>query len=338
MIKKYAHYTILLLMLSGWFLNAKYYYSRFISEGFDWRLALIIAITFVVFASLCFFGSYKMKEKNKKLWKRTLRIIYIMLAIYSIHCTTAGQYWDQQIKNEEVKTINIDKENNSYWIERYEKKIQDSEKEIERLNEIRNNSIGNLSNMYYYKNTEGKVEKRIEEETIKIEQYENELRKLTNKNKVSAKKKEEITQSKTLYEFYHKTDPELIQFFFQVLLSIFIEAIAQVSIYIFMQLNEKHINKVEKKTSISEEKLLTFAAYAWYEIDINKNDYLSNTKKIYKMSKEYKQDITKKEINTIFQIGLKAGLLQRINGNIKPAVDIKTSEIFYNKILNILGG
>lgn len=238
----------------GWFLNGKYYYSRFESEGFGW-IGLILSITLVIAASGFFSISEFLRRKKEKAWILFFAG-YIILALYSINCTTAGQYWDQQTINQASNTVLIDKENNSYWINRYEEKIRIADEELNNLKKIENNSIENMSDMYYYKNTGKTVQERKKEIKEEISNYESKLKTLTDQNKTSAKNQDNIMMSKSLYVFYRERlgkgegFEQVVQFIFQLLLSIIIESIAQFAIFGYMKIKSILIVKETENKQI----------------------------------------------------------------------------------------
>jgi len=340
------YYTILLLVPVGWFLNWKYYFSRFESEGFGW-IGLVLSIALVIFASYLFATSQFMRQKKQKIWILFF-IGYCILALYSVNCTAAGQYWDQQIKNEETKTVIIDKENIEYWIEIYKKDIAKAEKEIENYQRIRNESIDNLSDMYYYKNTGKTLRQLIDEENKKIKTARSELKKLTDKNKVSAQNQDDIEMSKTLYIFYRiilkkpEGTEETIQFIFQIILSIIIESIAQLSIFSYMKIKYiseyKKEKKIEKKNiaELNKTELRNFVTIAWRGITSKQTKRLTNKDTIMSIIMNFCPFFTNKKYNKIVKIAVVKNLLKTDKNGFYPASEFINQEIFYQKMQEYL--
>jgi hypothetical protein len=179
---------------------------------------------------VCYTGNFRFfyvwifpifKRKKTKLSKLFF-IGYCVLALYSTNCTVAGQYWDQQIKKQEINTFVIDKENTFFLIKSYEEKIKNLQNEYDNLNEIRDNSLNDLSDLYNWKNTTQTLEEMKKAIKAELKEYENKLEKVLSENKVSVKNQNEIKMSKTLYIFYAnifnmktETDDEKIQFIFK---------------------------------------------------------------------------------------------------------------------------
>jgi len=340
------YYTILLLVPVGWFLNWKYYFSRFESEGFGW-IGWVLSIGLVIFASYLFATSQFMRQKKQKVWILFF-IGYMVLALYSINCTAAGQYWDQQIKNQEIKTDKIDKENIEYWIETYKKDITKAEEEIENYQKIRNESIDNLSDMYYYKNTGKTLRQLINEENKKIDIARKKLKELTDKNKVSAKNPDDIEMSKTLYIFYRRCfkqpegTEETIQFVFQILLSIIIESIAQLSIFSYMKIkyilehkDDKKLNKTIIPEKINHEELRHFSVNAWRGINTKQSKMITDKKTLINLTKRYCIHFTEKKYIQIIKKAIVHGLLKSDKNGLHPA-DFVSQDIFYSKMKKIL--
>ena len=227
----------------GWWLNGYYYLLRYESEGFNQHIKWILAVGLVIFASACFSAAQFFKTKNNKTGLAISILIYIILALYSINCTTAGQYWEQQKKTEETTISVNEKENQKELVEMYKNNIKIAEDELIILNDVKYSSIDDMSDRWYYNQTTGKVEKKQDELQARINENQAKIENILSENKISVKS-EEINDSKQLYTFYanffqgnKKNNTERVQFIFQVLLSLLIELIAQVSIYIFIKMN-----------------------------------------------------------------------------------------------------
>lgn len=347
------YYTILLLVPVGWVLNWYYYYQRFLSEGFN-EIGLVISITLVIFASFLFGTSQYLKRKKSNMYILFF-IGYIVLALYSINCTTAGQYWDQQKINQKTETEKIDKENNSYWIKRYEKKISEAEKEFDYLRDIESKSIKNLSNMYYYKNTGKTVEERKNELKQEIADYENELKKLTDENIVSAKNQDNIKMSKTLYLFYSnalnmKNGEEKIQIIFQIILSILIESIAQLAIFAFMKIKfyssykktkpMPPVTKIYTPIKITQNELRHFAVIAWSGINKKQSKSITNKSTFMGIIKNICPEFTENKYKLILRKAVENKLIKREENKYFPGSDFIDQDIdqefFYKEMCKIL--
>lgn len=325
--KSNIHYLIFILIIFGWFLNAKYYYSRFISEGFEIYISFIISISLVLFASLCFTMSKHFKKSKNIRWKYITFISYIFLAIYSINCTTAGQYADMQKINKQILLSKNEQENYLYLIKRYEKKIENAEKEYNIIEEWKEKSIDDLSDRYYYKNTTKTVEEQQRELKEEINLYETKIENLLSENKVSAKS-EDIILNKSLYEFYSINNSEKIQFVFQLLLSIFIELIAQISISCFIFFDNK---KKIIKHDLSENKIQKFSIHAWHEIMNSDKKSITSKENLIQLIRKTCHDFSEDDYHDIINIALKKGLLRRRNGGYIPD-DFVDSNYFYREM------
>jgi hypothetical protein len=347
-IKSYSF--ILLLIPCGWILNWKYYYSRFISEGFDW-VGLILSIVLVIFASFLFATSQYLKLKKSGIWKLFF-IGYCILALYSINCTVAGQYWDQQIKKQEINTTQIDKENTAFLINSYQKDIENLQDEYNKLNDMRNKTLNDLSDLYNWKNTTKKIEDMKAVIKIELKEVKQKLEKILIENKVSAKDKDNIIMSKTLYIFYSKffnikeeNGDEKIQFIFQLLLSIIIESIAQLSIFAYMKIkffDQLSIFKTDKTVKIyspvqiNKNDLRLFATLVWRGIDTkqskrlyNKTTFMNSVKKV---NPHYRDDFYR----TIMKTGIENKLIIHKEDGYYPASEFVNREYFIKKMSEIM--
>lgn len=339
------YYCILILVPVGWLLNWKYYFARFQSEGFDW-IKWVISISLVIFASALFASAQYFKLRKEKIWKLFF-ICYIILAIYSINCTAAGQYCDQQIKNQESNTLKIDKENNAYWIGQYKNDIEKAENEIEKYKKIRNSSINNMGDLYYYKNTGKTLRQLIADENDKIKIAREELKKYTDKNKVSAINQDNIEMSKTLYIFYKivfkQPDgfEENIQFVFQILLSIIIEGIAQLSIFAYMKIKSTIINKpsgIKKNgNTLSKNELRHFSIIAYSAITKKQSKHILSKKFILDIIKKVCEDFNDKKYYRITRKAVLFSVLHKDKDKLIPDENYDDYNKFYKKMCEIFG-
>lgn len=335
------YYAILLLVPVGWFLNWKYYFSRFESEGFGW-IKWIVSIALVIFASFVFATSQYFREKKSKLWIPFF-IVYCILAIYSINCTAAGQYWDMQKINEKTETIIIDKENTSFLISFYQEKIKELKIEYNKLNEIRNKSLDNLGDLYYYRNTTKTIEEMKNEIKTELKNYEIKLENLLKENKVSAKNQDNIKMSKTLYIFYNKDSPEDVQFIFQVVLSVIIESIAQMALFAFMKIKyfseKKEIIRIKKPYSpieITQNELRHFAVIAWRGIDKKQCPTLLNKTTFMKVIKNICHTFTAEKYKLIMRTAIMKKLIKKDKNGYLPGSEFVDREFFYRKMCEIM--
>ena len=340
------YYTILLLVPVGWFLNWKYYFSRFESEGFGW-IGWVLSISLVIFASVLFSISQFLRMKKQKAWILFF-VGYIVLALYSINCTAAGQYWDQQVKNQEFNTHQTEKENLSFLISQYQTKIKSLQEEYNKLNEIKDKSVDDLSDLYYYRNTSKRVEDMKAKLKIEIKQYEEKLEKILIENKVSIKQETNTKMSKTLYIFYRiifkqpEGTEETIQFVFQILLSIIIESIAQLSIFSYMKIkyilehkDDKKLNKTIIPEKINHEELRHFSVNAWRGINTKQSKMITDKKTLINLTKRYCIHFTEKKYIQIIKKAIVNGLLKSDRKGLHPA-DFVSQDIFYSKMKKIL--
>jgi len=337
------YYLILILVPAGWVLNWKYYFSRFDSEGFAGWLCVMISIILVIFASSIFAASNFFKKKKNKIWILFFSI-YCMLAFYSINCTTAGQYWDQQIKNRESNIEHSEKDNQFYLVEEYKKKIEKAGTEYDKLNEVKNASIESLSDLYYYKNTTSKIEKQKSELKTEIKEYEIKIENILNQNKISIKEKQNKIISRSLYEFYAVVFKitgdkkiEKIQFIFQILLSIIIELIAQISIYVFMSISDinHNIEVTENKTIVKQNELKHFTVLAWEGITRKQSVFLTDKSTLLKHIKKLSMNFNELKYRYVIKTASRAGLIKKKHGGYIPGSNFVDSDYFYNQMCKI---
>ena len=350
MIKKMInniYYVILILIPVGWFLNWKYYFSRFESEGFGW-IGLVLSIALVIFASFVFTCSQYFKQKKSEIWK-IFFIAYFILALYSINCTAAGQYWDQQKINEKISTEIIDKENTAFLISLYQEKIKELKTEYDKLNDMRNKSLKDLGDLYYYKNTTKTVEDMKNKIKKELKSYELKLENLLKENKVSAKNMNNIEMSKTLYIFYavifnmEKGSEEIIQFIFQVILSFIIESIAQMALFAFMKIKyfsekeeETEIEKSYSPIEITKNELRHFAVIAWRGIDKKQCQTLLNKTTFMKIIKNICHTFTDEKYRFIMRIAITKRLIKKDKNGYLPGSEFVDREFFYRKMCEIM--
>jgi hypothetical protein len=335
------YHSILLLVPLGWFLNGKYYFSRFQSEGFDFPLSIVIAVTLIIFASFVFGCSQYFREKKSRLWVLFFSV-YIILAIYSINCTTAGQYWDQQKINQQSDTVIIDKENTAFLISLYKEKINDLKNEYKKLNTIRDNSLSDLSDLYYYKNTTKTIEDMKTEIKTELKDYETKLENLLKKNKVSAKNQDDIKMSKTLYIFYNENSPEKVQFIFQVILSIIIESIAQLSIFSIIKIeffntkkNEiKEIKNIYTPVKITKNELRHFCVIAWGGIEKKQSKSLAGKTAFMNIASKVCHSFTEEKHSILMRKALENDLIRKENNEYFP--NFIDRDNFYHNMCEIM--
>jgi hypothetical protein len=297
------------------------------------------SVILVIFASSAFTSSQFLKRKNNKIWALFF-IVYCVLALYSINCTTAGQYWDQQIKNKEFNVEKADKENTSFLISQYEEKLIKLNEEKDNINARITASIENLSDMYYFRNTNKTAEQLKDEIENDIKEYENKLEVLLKENKVSINEKENIKMSRSLYEFYSTflglENHEKVQFVFQLLFSIIIELIAQISIYAFINIREYvKESKPEKKEKIIPGELRNFILLAWQGIKQKQSEYLNDKFHVIDRMKRVNPSFNENKYNIIIDLALKNKLIIKEKKELKPA-EFVDSEFFYKEMLKLL--
>lgn len=332
------YYFVLLLVPLGWILNGKYYISRFISEGFETWLSWLIAIILVVFASIIFSTSQILKKSNNKLWGLFF-IVYCILALYSINCTTAGQYWDQQIKNKEFNTEQAEKENESFLLTQYQDKIKKLQNEYDNINSRIDNTIENLDDMWNYKNTNQKAEDMKSEIKKEIKDYEIKIENILKQNKISVKETEKVKMSKTLYIFYStifglkgESPEERVQFIFQLLLSIIIELIAQLSIFAFLNIKPEP-EKKKTKIEILNSELRNFSLLAWSGIKRKQTRYLTTGVILLKNMIRHCPYFTETKYKTIMKKALEKRLIKKDrNKGFLPASEFVDQEYFLTKL------
>ena len=340
------YYLILIMVPLGWLLNYRYYWARFVSEGFEPWLCIVISITLVVFASIAFAGAKYFKADKKKVWILCASV-YAVLAFYSINCTTAGQYADQQTKNEELNTFESEKDNTTYIITQYQKNIVASEKEIERFTTMIDNSIENLSDAYDFKNTLAITREEKEKEQDKKALLEKELNALLVENKISIAQISNREKSKSLYVFYaaliwdmskpeNKSKPEIVQFIFQVILSIIIEMIAQLSIFIFMSIGVSGEPAEEKKITIRQNELNKFAFFAFENINLRNPPFLNLGNDLIVRIKKVCPLFTDEIYRCILRVGIKNDLIKKQGKGFIPGADYVDGNFFYQQMCNIL--
>jgi hypothetical protein len=338
--KNKFHYGLFALVAAGWFLNAKYYYSRFNAEGFPWELALTIAVSLVVFASVVFVMRQRMAQKKPML------ALWALLAIYSINCTVAGQYWDQQVKNTEVKKDLNSQENSQYLIESWRQRIIDLDEEYKTLEAQKRETIKNLEDRFDYKRTTADVEKRQDEIKKERKEYEQKIEAAISGDEVSAKS-ESLNFAKNIYQFYSADRADVIQFIFQVFLSVIIELIAPLSLLFFTILNKKPcpVTIIKEEKTVKEEKpkeilnksiVRNFVTTAWYMIRANKKDYLTNKDSILKMANMKRINFSPEAYDKIIECGLANNLISLEGGRYKPASNFVDEDYFYEKICEYL--
>jgi hypothetical protein len=261
----------------------------------------------------------------------------MVLALYSINCTTAGQYWDQQTKNQEAKTDMNKKQNQQVLIDMYRENIKIAENEFSKLNDIKYSSLDDMGDRYYYKNTTKMIEDKQAELKIIISENQEKFELILSKNKISAKQ-DDIKQSKQLYEFYANfinkpgLTSEHVQFVFQILLSILIELIAQVSIYIFMQINES--DKI-KQMVFTREEIKQFTRIAFKDIIDNGKKYFLDRDTIMQLMNGFNLD--KKKYKHIIRVATKSRLIVREKKKYKPANEFIDRQIFLDNMCEKLG-
>jgi hypothetical protein len=306
------------------------------SEGFDLWIALIVSIGLVVFSSILFAMSkkYRAKKANKA---KLIIFIWAVLAVYSINCTIAGQYWDQQIKDSQTETNTTEKENTAYLAQQYQQNIEELKKESAELARQKSESIKNLSDRYDYKNTVAAVEKRQSEIKAEIKEYEKEIKKIIDGNKISLKRTEDIKILENIYSFYNAKNPKLIQFIFQGVLSIFIELMAPLALMFFIDLKPKEF-KIVKKTitadpvSIYPETVKNFTILAFMNIENEVSKALLSTQEIHILSKKRGIYMTEKEIDRIYKTAEKKELVKKSGAGYIPASEYIDADYFYEKI------
>ena len=323
---KKLKYGLFILVALGWFLNWKYYISRFTSEGFALWLACMIAVTLVVFSSIVFIMFDFIKNSKLRI---AVRVLWVFLAIYSINATVAGQYWDQQTRNVTDSVIVSSQENSQYWFEYYNNKIKDLQAEYKDLNNWKKESITNLSQRFYYRNTTQTVEERQAEIKTEIEKTEIELKQLTKDNNISAKK-QTVNYAKNIYQFYNKDNPEIIQFIFQLMLSIFIELIAPMSLLFFVNISNR-----DTGYKIDKSKIRHFAIIGWYNIEKNKSNFILSKDNIINMAQKRGVKFTEKDYNYIIKTSIKNKLLKKKDNKYIPYSDFIDSNYFIDKLVNI---
>ena len=335
MIKKNARYGLLLLVLSGWILNGKYYFSRYMSEGFDLWVALIVSAGLVVLSSILFSMSKKYREQKQNKSKLIIAI-WGFLAIYSINCTIAGQYWDQQVKDSQTENVITDKENTAYLTEQYQENIKELKKEYADLESQKKESIKNLEDRYDFKNTLAATEKRQKEIKAEIQVYEQKIEDIIKNNKISVKRTEDIKILKNIYSFYSPDNPQAIQFIFQAILSIFVELMAPLSLMFFMDLKPTKID--DSKKPVNNNKILSydiirnFAILAFMNIENKVSEHLLPKPEIVILSRRRGMYIPDQDIQTILDTAEQLELIKIDDDMYKPASEYIDVDYFTEKI------
>jgi flagellar motor switch/type III secretory pathway protein FliN len=344
------YYSILILVPIGWVLNCRYYHSRFQSEGFDPWLCVVIALTLVLFASYLFASAQHFRQKKNNIWILFFSI-YCVLALYSINCTTAGQYWDQQKVNEKTTSTTTEKSNQEYQLNEYKKSKAKAEKEYEDLEKVRGASITNLDDSWTYEEEIEDIEKRKNKLKTEIKEYEKKIDELLEQNKISVIAEENKKMSKSLYQFYSNIflgpdikgdvpQHEKIQFIFQVLLSIIIELIAQMAIFIFMKIKYIIDRKdkpqlIIKNKSLTKNELRHFTVIAYTGINKKQSKRLSSKNTILHIIKPICPLFTEDKYKLIIKKAVLNNLLKADKHGLTPVSDFVDHNFFYKKMCKI---
>ena len=190
-----------------------------------------------------------------------------------------------------------------------------------------------MSDRWYYRNTTKSVEARQSELQTIIEDNQIKIETILSENKISAKQ-DTIKKSEQLYKFYSdffkNISSEQVQFIFQLLLSVLIELIAQVSIYLFIQMNGKQINHSMVFTT---EEIKKFTKIIYMNIIEKKEKYFLNKNDIIKLMSNGFDEMKYKEL---IKIAKKDKLIKLEKGKLRPDSGFIDRQVFYENMCKML--
>ena len=209
----------IVLVAFGTFLEFWYYVARFEGDGIHIVLSCMIAVALNVFL-----GAAVLRRKTT-----TGRIIMVIVILYSIINTNAGQELSLSMKQEAVVIANSREANAQDQIKSLVKRLNEiSVENAQILNERRQNLIGS-----------GETSRRQLDLKIEREAKEAELRTLREKATTSVQTvqaTEEARDGVNTYRFYEKllgVSQSVLRFWFHFALSVFIAMMAPFGLSLF---------------------------------------------------------------------------------------------------------
>lgn len=244
------------MIILGSFLEAYYYVYRFINDGTNLIIAILISITLVVMLTLI-----SSHYKKKYSW-----LMIIPLALYSIICTSAGQTFDlgknkEYMNVEYVQQINKQDEINEI--------IADINRINIELNKVSNqNTVTNTYNVNKYQEALTDIQDRYDFLNEQKKQLQLQLSDLRKQQTIRTDIQQESQTD--IYQFYNELaglNIKWSQYILQTILSIFIALSAPLGLII---LNNRKSKKHEiSEISMSKDKIKRFVhlCWSWYRHD-----------------------------------------------------------------------
>ena len=208
----------IILITFGSFLEIYFYYFRFINDGIEKKLSIIIGVSLTLFLSLLM-----LKRDRPSIWA-----LIIPLAIYSVICTSAGQSFSlSELQNEQITEV-VQSENTEQQINEYLSEIEILNKDLEQL--TKQISVSTTWERNKYSAAVEAVQERQDNLRTEKRDLQEKINALRQSQTITSEHKKESTN---IYQFYKNLfgfNSGILQFFLQTLLSFFIAAMAPFAI------------------------------------------------------------------------------------------------------------
>ena len=307
----------LFFVITGSIINFIFYLKFFANTNYDPWVYIVISVIFTGITAILYYRGFK-QHKKIIVWCAAL------ISIFSIFCSTAGQFADSQSKiNNQIginENINQQHTNLDYaW-----KELERLNREWESLETEKRATIKTAADRYEWKNTTAKIETRQAEIKTEKQQYENMIFKKSENSQIIEQYASDIfDQISTSVK-----QKIVIMLIFEILISIIIELVAPLALYL-MTLNESKQPASKKKITPAKTKTIEdyVKEYADSRFDGIKNGVLNGRPVVIaktRMSPKVYQTITKIAMNKKLII---------LNGKIPKAADFVDKNQFVKAML-----
>lgn len=309
MLKKIIPY---ILIPVGIFLEIYFYTWRFLNDGIDLWLSIVIGTGLtILLTALIAYRHIKYAVP-----------IAVVVAFYSVFATSAGQAFTLT-ETINVQSIDTARENRrEEMIIDYQNQIDILQSEYDTIQTQKTETVKTLADRYYWKNTLKKAEDRQDEILSEKKALQDQIDQL---RAVQTTHKEIKKVTTNIYQFYNKItrlSAEWLQFILQTLVSVFIAVMAPIGMIML------DIKQLPLKIKITPDMIKNWVSISWINIKNKRSDLIFSENDFFEIAKRRNFNINPQAYKKIKNAAIQKKLLDKnkiLVYDITQAVEILTT-------------
>lgn len=226
----------------GCLLEIYYYFFRFINDGIDPWLSIVIGASLTLLLAFAVFN-----RKRKWAW-----ILMIVLVTFSVFSTSAGQSFSLGVKQREAKKIETSEGYQTDEIKNLISRREAIDTELQDITQQINKTVVTLEDRAIWRTTLAAAESRKTELSKERIEVDNKLNTLYSENTIygNENNSDNISAVVNIYDFYSGIfgwKPESIQFILHTILSVFIAIMSPIGLLSYPQRENNTSRKIGRK-------------------------------------------------------------------------------------------